>query len=165
MYETRTKDAIPMQNHRLRRRAGVIVALSVGAVACAAPRPGAEPSEAAIVAELDASAERWNAGDLDGFLAPYLNDSRTSFVTADGVIRGLDAIEARYRASYWKDGAPADMLRFADVEVRQLGPEHAFAVGRFLLSDRSGAPTGEGHFTVVLTRTPDGWRIVHDHSS
>lgn len=154
-----------MQNHRVRYRAWVIVALSAGVAACAAPRPGPGPAAAAIVAELDASAERWNAGDLDGFLAPYLNDPRTSFVTAGGVIRGLDTIEARYRANYWKDGAPAETLRFADVEVRPLGPDHAFAVGRFLLSDRSGARTGEGHFTVVLARTPDGWRIVHDHSS
>jgi beta-aspartyl-peptidase (threonine type) len=118
-----------------------------------------------ITRMMEASTEAWNRGDLQGFLLPYLDSSATTFVTSTGLLHGKAAIEARYRSSYWKDGAPADRLRFVDLEVRMLGPEHALATGRYRLFDPAGALRGEGPFSLVLVLTPDGWRIVHDHSS
>ena len=136
------------------------------AAGCASTgRAGAAGAEAEIAAELRASAERWNAGDLSGFLAPYLDSPETTFVGSRGLLRGKSAIEQSYRSGYWSSGTPRDRLRFADLEVRPLGPDHALVTGRYLLSDASGAPTGEGPFTLVYARTPQGWRIVHDHSS
>jgi ketosteroid isomerase-like protein len=44
-----------------------------------------------------------------------------------------------------------------------LGDEHALVRGRFRLQMKNDAPTGI--FTLILRKTPAGWRIVHDHTS
>lgn len=125
----------------------------------AAPAPGE-----AIAAMLDASADAWNRGDLAGFLNDYAEDA--TFVGGSGLIRGVDEIERRYRASYWSGDGPPELLSFEDIRVTPLGADHALAVGRYILEDRdSGRQTATGIFTLVLARTPDGWRIIHDHSS
>jgi beta-aspartyl-peptidase (threonine type) len=36
--------------------------------------------------------------------------------------------------------------------------------GRWRLTFRDGKQTG-GLFTLLMRRTPEGWRIVHDHTS
>ncbi len=150
-------------------RPPVLAAALLALAACAAPRtPSPSPANAtaSIVATLEASAEAWNRGDLDGFLKPYLDSSETTFMTARGVIHGLDTIRARYRAGYFKSGGPPQLLRFGDISVRDLGPDHALMTGRYRLTDRAtGAPADSGNFTLVWRRTPGGWKIIHDHSS
>jgi uncharacterized protein (TIGR02246 family) len=119
----------------------------------------------AVPAMLRASAEDWNNGDLDGFLDDYLDSPETAFVGSD-VSFGVEEIRARYLRSYWSTGRPEGLLAFEDIHVRPLGADHALARGRYVLTDRStGAQTSTGMFTLVLVRTPDGWRIIHDHSS
>jgi len=116
---------------------------------------------------LDAHAASWNAGDLDGFLDAYLDSSETVFVVGgSGVLRGVDTIRARYLQGSWRGGTPASALRFEDVEISPLGADHALVLGRYVLTDReTGTTTGTGLFTVVLARTPQGWRIIHDHTT
>lgn len=113
---------------------------------------------------LNASARSWNEGDLTGFVDDYADDA--TFVGSSGLVRGRAEIERRYRASYWASGKPADALRFENIEVTLLGSDHALAVGRYVLYDRqSGVTTASGIFSLVLHQTPEGWRIIHDHSS
>lgn len=151
----------------------VALALVVGLAACSAARPGEGPATSApegvrnsFARDLEASAEAWNRGDLDGFLATYLNSSQTTFVGRNGLIRGLDAIRQMYQQSYWQQGGPRELLGFRDLEVRPLGATHALATGRYVLTDRrTGAATATGIFSLVLQRTAEGWRILHDQSS
>lgn len=143
-----------------------VAALAVGA--CAPSRtPAPEPVAASVVAVLQASADAWNRGDLDGFLEPYLDSSETTFMTGPGVIHGLGTIRERYRAHYFTAaGRPPTLLRFSDLDVRPLGAGHALMTGRFHLTTRAtGAPADSGNFTLVWRRTPHGWKIIHDHSS
>ena len=44
-----------------------------------------------------------------------------------------------------------------------LGPDAALVRGRFTLEMRNEKPTRL--FTLVFRRFPEGWRIVHDHTS
>ena len=119
-----------------------------------------------IVAALEASTAAWNQGDLAGFLEPYLDSPETTFVGSGGLLRGKDEIQARYQSSYWENGAPDDVLRFENIEVRPLGNEHALAVGRYVLTERNvGRETATGIFSLVFARTSEGWKIIHDHSS
>lgn len=155
-----------------RRVLGLLGALVIGACVAApgAPAPSPSPTEpvtTAIVAELDASAEAWNRGELDGFVAPYLVSDQTTFVGSRGVTRGHAAVRSAFERAYWKDGQrPEGALRFSEVEVRPLGERHALAVGRYTLTDRrDGRQTATGIFSLVWVRTDAGWRILHDHSS
>ncbi|HET7322167.1 MAG TPA: SgcJ/EcaC family oxidoreductase, partial [Longimicrobiaceae bacterium] len=130
-----------------------------------APAPIAAPAVSnAIVQELQTSADAWNAGDLEGFLRPYLDSPATTFWSSAGLLHGKDAIRSLYRNGYWKNGRPSQQLRFDGLEVRSLGTDYALATGRYHLFE-AGRETASGPFSLVFTRTPDGWRIVHDHSS
>lgn len=145
-------------------------ALLLLALAACAPslpppaRPAPGPEAAAAIAVLMRSAEAWNRGDLDGFVAPY-HDSAT-FVTSTGLVRGREAIRQRYVTGYWSNGAPAGLLTFRDVEATPLGPDHLLTVGRYVLTDRATSrQSATGIFSLVWIRTADGWRILHDQSS
>ena len=55
-------------------------------------------------------------------------------------------------------------LAFANLDIRLLGPEAAFARGEYHLTFRDGR-TANGIYTLVLRRFADGWKIIHDHTS
>lgn len=112
---------------------------------------------------LEASAAAWNRGDLEAFLADYLPDSITGFVAGGRVQHGIAWIRDHYAPSF-SPGNPRDSLHFEEVEVRPLGATHALATARYALS-REGRITSSGPFTLVLVRTPAGWKILHDHTS
>jgi beta-aspartyl-peptidase (threonine type) len=54
-------------------------------------------------------------------------------------------------------------LAFTDLSVELLGADHALVKGRFRLTLKESAPTGI--FTLILRKLPEGWRIIHDHTS
>jgi ketosteroid isomerase-like protein len=116
---------------------------------------------AGLPAALVATTDRWNAGDLDGFIAPYGRE--TTFMTPAGLI-DRDAMRARYLARYFTGTRPDQQLRFEQLQVRPLGGDHALLTGRFALTG-GGKPDQSGWFTLVWAKTPEGWRIIHDHSS
>ncbi|MBI4545718.1 MAG: DUF4440 domain-containing protein [Gemmatimonadetes bacterium] len=121
---------------------------------------------AEITAMLRSSADDWNRGDLEGFLDDYLDSGETTFVGGSAVLHGVPELRRRYQAAYFKDGAPRDALRFEELEIRQLPPHHALALGRYVLFDRAThTTTATGFFSLVLRRTTRGWKIIHDHSS
>jgi beta-aspartyl-peptidase (threonine type) len=116
-----------------------------------------------LVANLDRSAEDWNRGDLDGFLSAYAPDSQPTFFASGHLRRGLAFVRSYY-APRFGPGATRDSLHFEEINVRPLGPIHAVVTARFILS-RAGQTTASGPFTLVMERRPDGWKILHDHSS
>lgn len=113
--------------------------------------------------QLERSAADWNRGDLDAFVADYARDSGTTFVDHGRAQHGFDFIRSRY-APRFAPGAQRDSLRFEAVEARPLGAGHALVTARFILY-RGGRTTASGPFTLVLENRPDGWKIIHDHSS
>ena len=58
---------------------------------------------------------------------------------------------------------PPGTLTFSDLTVEPLAPDAALARGRWKVEweNRSAG----GLFTLLLRKYPDGWRIVHDHTS
>src|SRR5438477_6131485 len=115
-----------------------------------------------IRAVLRAQQEAWNRGDIDSFMNGYARAETTVFVSGDEVMRGWETVRDRYLKKY-SDRARMGTLAFADLEIEQLGPDSAVALGRWELKRASDSP--HGRFTLILRKTPDGWRIVHDHTS
>lgn len=151
--------------------AGVAATLSLAACGDRTPIPldGSlpdAPAGAEMKSALLASAEAWNRGDLDGFMAPYLPSPGLTFSGSGGVRRGFDAVMRRYRDDYFESGASLPVLRFEDLETRDLGADHALMLGRYVLLDpASEARIDTGFFSLVWVRTVDGWRIMHDHTT
>lgn len=112
---------------------------------------------------LQASAAGWNRGDLEAFMAPYARGPETTYVGGTGLRVGYEAVRERY-APLFQPGAARDSLRFRGLRVRSIDSDVAVGVARWELHDGEEV-TGAGPFTLVLRRTGDEWRIVHDHSS
>lgn len=112
---------------------------------------------------LRTSAAAWNGGDLDGFLYWYRRGAETTYIGSGGLLHGWEAIRERY-ASLFVPGAVRDSLRFEGLETRAFGAERGLATARYVLF-RGDSTTSTGVFTLVLEETPEGWRIIHDHSS
>ena len=121
-----------------------------------------KPSETALRSLLSAQAAAWNRGDIEGFMQGYWKSERTTFAGSSGVLRGWQALVDRYRRSY-PDRAAMGRLEFSDLEITPLGPDAALVLGRWRLKREKDSPGGV--FTLVARRFPEGWRIVHDHTS
>jgi beta-aspartyl-peptidase (threonine type) len=121
-----------------------------------------EPS--AIRQLLDRQLADWNRHDLDAFLEGYWKSPKVVFQSGGDRSDGWDAMRERYRKRYLAEGKEMGRLVFSGVEVEPLGPDNAFARGRWELTLSDGTKPG-GLFTLVLRKLPEGWRIVHDHTS
>jgi ketosteroid isomerase-like protein len=122
---------------------------------------------AAFTAQVDdilrLSAEAWNSGALEGFMAHYLRSPTTTYIGGGGLRVGFDAIQDRY-ASLFEPGAEPDSLRFSELRTRRLGERYGLATARFTLF-RDGVTTSTGLFTLVLLQVEDRWKIIHDQSA
>jgi ketosteroid isomerase-like protein len=116
--------------------------------------------DAEIKAVLDAQKAAWNAKKLDGFMAYYWKSKDLTFQAGEKVVRGWGAVGNRYKKNYPVD--KMGTLDFKDIEVRLLGKNFAYVLGRWSVAQ--GADTKGGVFTLILRRTAKGWRIIHDHT-
>lgn len=143
--------------------------LTAALVALAACHPVARPpapaqAEQAVRALLAEQVRAWNAGDLEGFMAGYWRDEGLRFASGGAVRQGWQAALDAYRRGY-PDRAAMGTLAFDSLDVRPLaGGRWAVAFGRWRLT-RAGGEQRTGLFTLLLERRPEGWRIVHDHTS
>ena len=131
------------------------------------PGRAALPDRAALTSQLTRqflrAAEAWNRGDLDAFVSDYAEDSTTTFIAGGHLRHGYAFIREMY-APRFVPGAVRDSLRFEEFEVRPLSPSLALVTARWVLY-RSGGTASSGPFTLLMERHPDGWKILHDHSS
>ncbi len=141
--------------------AGSILAISMLA-GCAGPSALRSDPDVVIRAAFAGSAEAWNRGDLDGHVAMYADSA--AFMTSSGPQIGRERTATLLRDAYFRDGRPVQQLRFESLRVRPLGPGHALATGRFVLTG-GGMDDTSGWFSTVWERGPAGWQLIHDHSS
>lgn len=120
-----------------------------------------QADRAEIQAQLRASSDAWNRGDLDAHFAMYV-DSAT-FMTSNGPRSGIGPTREAFTRSYWRDGRPLQRLDFEQLTIRPLDEDAALVTGRFILSG-GGREELSGWYTLLWVRTADGWRAVHDHS-
>jgi ketosteroid isomerase-like protein len=121
-----------------------------------------EADKAAIMAVLNAQQAAWNRADVDTFLVGYWHSPELTFSGSNGVSRGWDGVMARYKKNY-PDQAAMGHLDFSELEFRFLGSDAALVLGRWHL-ERDKGDVG-GVFSLVWQRFPDGWKIIHDHTS
>lgn len=150
-------------------------AMVLGAIVLGGCRGSAQPTTASssaadsaaltrvIAAQLERAALDWNRGDLDSFLSDYAPESTTTFIDGRRAREGIDFIRGNY-APRFSPGARRDSLHFEELQVRGLSPALALVTARFILQ-RGSEVTASGPFTLVMKRRPDGWKILHDHSS
>ena len=141
--------------------------LALGTLALAAaatwfPQQAKEDPQTAIRILLAAQQSDWNRGDIPAFMAGYWNSPDLTFAGSKGFTRGWQPVLERYEKTYSGKEAMGT-LDFAELEIRPLGPDAALVLGRWHLQRQLGDVGGI--FTLVLRRFPDGWRIIHDHTT
>jgi beta-aspartyl-peptidase (threonine type) len=154
-------------NMTIRRCGWAVFILALATVAPTVSGHGSEdPNDpvAAVRAVLSRQVDDWNKGDLDAFLTSYWNSPQVVFMSGGQRFDGFEAMRDRYRRRYKSEGRAMGQLVFSELDVEALGPHSVMARGRFRLTMPDGTkPTGL--FTVILRKLPDGWKIVHDHTS
>ena len=140
----------------------LLLLLGTAVLDAAEEKSGSAQVISEIRAVLRGQQEAWNRGDIDGFMNGYARAETTVFVSGDEVMRGWQTVRDRYLKKY-SDRARMGTLAFSDLEIEPLGPDSALALGRWELKRASDNP--HGRFTLVFRKMPDGWRIVHDHTS
>jgi beta-aspartyl-peptidase (threonine type) len=106
----------------------------------------------------------WNEGKLEKFMEGYWHSEDLTFSSGNETQRGWQATFDRYRKRYQSDGKEMGKLEFRDLDVDVVNWENAFVKGHWELTFKDGK-TMDGLFTLRFRRFPEGWRIVHDHTS
>ena len=138
---------------------GLLFVLMAG---CATRPKVATDADAAIRSVLAAQQAAWNRQDLAGFMAGYARGDQTRFASGGDVTRGWQTVFDRYARRY-STAEAMGRLNFSAVEITVLGDDSAVAFGRWELERSADRPWGL--FTLVFRRLPEGWRVVHDHTS
>jgi len=119
----------------------------------------------AMLAVVRAQESAWNQGDLERYMSSgYVREPFLTFFSGGDVTRGYEPVLERYRQRYASGGREMGRLSFTELESLPYGPDTGLVRGRWRLEFLQGAPM-EGLFTLLLRRTAEGWRIVHDHTS
>ena len=134
------------------------------ATAASTPKEASGNSEAAIQDVLHTQQEAWNRHDLDAFMAGYWNSPDLTFFSGAKQTSGWQATLDRYHATYASPGHEMGTLEFNALRIEMLGPDAAFVRGAWHLTMPDGK-TPHGLFTLVFRKFPEGWKIVHDHTS
>jgi ketosteroid isomerase-like protein len=150
-----------------------MVMLCTAATAQSQSAPGgaaSSPDESAIRAAIYAQADAWNRADISAFMETYERSPETTFIGTN-IGKGYDRILERYQKNY-STREQMGTLTFHDVEVRMLPgscgkSEFAVVTGRFHLerTQRGEAIKDDGIFSLVWRKSPQGWKIVLDHTS
>ena len=113
---------------------------------------------------LDDQVAAWNRGDVRTFMEGYENSASTTFVGST-ITKGHAQVLARYLDRY-PTREKMGTLRFSGIEIHPLCADYASVIGHFHL-DRTQEAGGEasGIFTLLFKRTPNGWKVILDHTS
>ena len=130
-------------------------------MSCCEFAPDIQGVENEIRVILDQQKTSWNEENLKGFMEYYWNSEKLTFQSGNKRFHGWEALLSRYeeRSSDGKWGK----LDFTNIEIKVLSNDIAYVLGRWTLMYEDTSE--EGLFTIIFLRMPEGWRIIHDHSS
>ncbi|HWR36604.1 MAG TPA: nuclear transport factor 2 family protein [Clostridia bacterium] len=117
----------------------------------------------AIRNALNSSTAEWNKGSLEGYMEIYWNSPDVTFGGGASFTKGYQQILDHYRRIYQSPGREMGKLDFPEINVNFLSADTALVRGRWHLRLTTREP--HGVFTLIMRKFPEGWKIIHDHSS
>lgn len=130
-------------------------------ISCSRTGHDISAAEKEIQSILTSQKAAWNEKNIEGFMEDYWKSENFTFQSGNNRLHGWETLLNRYKQSY--SGKNWAELDFSDIQVKIIGKDYAFALGRYKLTSQDSSK--EGLFTIILQRMPDGWKIIHDHSS
>jgi ketosteroid isomerase-like protein len=128
------------------------------------PLHTASRTELDVVKVLLAQEHAWNLGDVAGYVRAYKDSPDTLFIDKQ-VTKGFHNILEDYEHNYTTRSSMGTLV-FSELEVYPVADTVAICTGRYHLDrgKKDGGPA-EGLFSLILEKTPDGWKIVLDHTT
>ena len=114
-----------------------------------------------IKALMEKQVKSWNSGSIEGFMKYYWKSEKFTFQSGNNRLQGWQSLLDRYKKNY--SGENQGNLKFSDIDVKLLTKDQALVLGRWQVTLPD--TTKEGLFTLIVKNLPEGWRIIHDHSS
>lgn len=148
----------------------ILLALAATLAACqSSPLPAAseipvEKDLAAIQKVLEDQVTAWNEGDIHAFMKSYWASDSLRFASGGSERRGWQTTLERYLTTYPTKEAMGH-LTFKDLDMRRLSGNWATVFGRYHLKRDESLGDLTGLFTLLFEKRPEGWVIVHDHTS
>ena len=129
-----------------------------------APPAGGQSIEMEIRTEIQRYVAAVNSGNAGAVASLYRNEPTTSSVGDGEIHRGWQRVADLLRELFAQVGTVR--MTSDSVVVTSLGADAALAVLRYRWAfDRANAEPVSGAMTLVYARTPQGWRVAHDHTS
>lgn len=116
-----------------------------------------------IIKVMNFQVEKWNQGDIDGFMDTYWKSPELKFIGSNGVTKGWQATLDRYHRAY-PDRATMGILNFDIQEIDFLSKKSAWVLGKWHLTRDEKGDIG-GYFTLIFKKINKKWVIVNDHTS
>ena len=128
------------------------------------PLHTASRTELDVVKVLLAQEHAWNAGDIAGYVKGYLDSPDTVYIDKQ-MTKGFQNILEDYEHNYTTRSSMGT-LTFSELEVHALNDTAAICTGKYHLdrTKKEGGPA-DGLFSLVLQKTPDGWKIILAHNT
>ena len=103
----------------------------------------------------------WNDADIKGFMEFYWKSEDLTFQSGNKRLYGWEQLLSMYQKSY--SGENTGTLTFKDIMIKVLSNDYAYVLGRWKVAQKTSIK--EGVFTLIFKRMPEGWRVIHDHTS
>jgi len=142
----------------------VVFCMMTAGVVTGGVGPSSDSASSGIEGVIHAQQAAWNRGHLEAFMAGYWNSPDLTFFSRGQATSGWQSALERYRKAYQGEGEEMGRLEFSDLKIEPLGSDTAFVRGAYRLTLSDGK-TPHGLFTLVFRKFPDGWKIIHDHTS
>ncbi len=114
-----------------------------------------------IRSNMEAQQAAWNSGSLDDFMAYYWKSPELSFIGSRGITRGWQQTLDNYVKAY-PDKATMGRLAFEVLELRALGKESAYMIGKYTLYREKDQPSG--YFNLIWEKKNGQWVVTSDHT-
>ncbi len=130
--------------------------------ACSQPIFDEAAAKKEVLAVLKSQEQGWNSGSIEEYMQGYVKSDSLRFASGGDITYGWQTTFQRYSGRY-PDKATMGRVIFSDLDVTLLATDAAIVFGRWRLQREQDQPNGL--FTLLLRKTKNGWRVVHDHTS
>jgi len=149
----------------------MLVALSLAVSACT-PTPPPALSQAEVQEFVKSYVAAFNDGDDSKLMGLIQHDAAVSSIASGKLYRGFDAIKTSSDENL--SALARVSVSLGAVDVTPLGADSALAVAPMVVTAEGFPADGgpkltstdyPGALTMIVKRTPDGLRLIHEHHS
>ena len=108
--------------------------------------------------------DRWNAHDIEGYLAVYWNSPELLIVVDSEQFMGWQQLHDSYLNGY-PDRASMGFIEPERIQIKLLRPDLALALTWWSISFPTLKQKVVGNTTMNVQRFDDGWKVIAAHTS